>query len=151
MRLYFLRHGYEYSDTYLTHTLAVLAFMALERLRSTVDPDESEDVRSTIYLTAKGLADQGKNYFIPSTLFEVLRSQMSPDDVTTLLSFLDLPNRNSVSSRLRIEHIQAEYPVNIVDMTDHPEKRRLGKMIKDFASLNVEVPSSGDASEAGSD
>ncbi|KAM6510043.1 hypothetical protein FALCPG4_017674 [Fusarium falciforme] len=98
MRLYFLRHGYEYSDTYLTHTLAVLAFMALGRLNSAVDPtagssiDESEDLISTIFLAAKGLADQ-----------------------------------------------------------DHPDKKRLGKMIEEFTSLNVEERPPGGGSEPGSD
>ncbi|KAJ4199930.1 hypothetical protein NW767_007910 [Fusarium falciforme] len=131
--------------------------MALGRLNSTVDPtagssiDESEDLISTIFLAAKGLADQGKNYFIPTTLFELVQRQMSPEHVTILLSFVDLPNRNIISSRLRTEHVQAEYPVNIVDMTDHPDKKRLGKMIEEFTSLNVEERPRGGGSEPGSD
>ena len=37
LRPYYLRHGFEYSDTCITHHLQVLAFIALDELRST-DP-----------------------------------------------------------------------------------------------------------------
>lgn len=147
MRLYFLRHGYETSDTYLTHTLAVMAFMALGQLSSAVRStpsaslSEIEDLRSTVYLAAKGLVDQGKNYYIPYTLFEVIRRQVSPDDVDRLLSFLDIRESREGSSRLRTDHIQAQYPVNILDMADHPDQKRLGNMIREFADMALEAQS----------
>ncbi|KAJ9419209.1 hypothetical protein QL093DRAFT_2355976 [Fusarium oxysporum] len=96
----------------------------------------------------RGYAERGD---IPSTLFEVIRHQMSPEDVITLLSFLNLPNRNSLFARIRTKHIQAEYPVDIVDMTHHLDKNRLGNMIEDFKSLNVEAPSHESESEPGND
>ncbi|OAQ69979.1 nitrate assimilation regulatory protein nirA [Pochonia chlamydosporia 170] len=149
MRLYYLRHGYETSDTYLTHTLAVMAFMSLGQLSSAVASTDSvslndiEDLRSTVYLAAKGLVDQGKNYYIPYTLFEVIKRQLSPDDVNKLLGFLDVRESGYGSSRLRTEHIQAQYPVNILDMADHPDKKRLGNMIREFADMALEVQSPG--------
>lgn len=148
VRLYYLRHGYETSDTYMTHTLATLGFATLGRL-ARLSPDSTdsarsiEEARSTIFLTAKGLSDQGSNYYIPYTLFELLKQSLSGDDVRTLLRFINQQPSygETASSRLRTDHVQAQYPVNIVDMTKHPEQKRLGNMIREFSTLALEAHS----------
>ena len=145
LRLYFLRHGYNCSDTYLTHTLATLAFASIGRLNSYSESNDSsggpDEIRSTIFLTAKGLVDQGKSHYIPYTIFEVIKRQLHAEDVTTLLGLLDTRDAVPASSQLRTEHIQAQYPINILDMTNHPEQNRLGNMIKNFSTIALEAQS----------
>ena len=72
VRLYCLRHGYGYANTYLTHHLTVLAFMSIAQLKSmtpTTSPADAasapsiKDARSAMFLAAKGLHDQAKNYY----------------------------------------------------------------------------------------
>lgn len=48
------------------------------------------------------------------------------------------------SSRLRADHIQAQYPVDTVDMTDHPDKKRLGNMIQELSQTAIQAQSPGD-------
>src|ERR1700759_5378659 len=86
MRMYYLRHGFARSDTYLAHDLAVLAFMAQDRLKllSSSEADDSpasvEDTRSTLILAAKGLHDQAENYYFDLILFHIVHNAMSPED-----------------------------------------------------------------------
>ncbi|KAM0737811.1 hypothetical protein ACQRIT_007815 [Beauveria bassiana] len=148
MRLYYLRHGYEMSDTYITHALATLGFATLNQLMQPsadgmVATERTDEIRSTVFLMAKGLADQGRNYFIPYTIFELIKHSLTADDTRTLQRFLSPPISfgETASGRLRADHIQAQYPVNIVDMTRHPEQKRLGNMIRDFSALAVELQS----------
>lgn len=58
-----------------------------------------------------------------------LLCQLSLDDLNVLLNSLSLWDEKEGSSQLRVEHIQAQYSVNIVDMTDHSDGAQLGSMI----------------------
>ncbi|KAJ3479867.1 hypothetical protein NLG97_g8209 [Lecanicillium saksenae] len=67
MQLYFLRHGCDMSDTYITHGLATLALITLNRLKQTsaagaVSADRVGEIRSTLFLMAKGLYNQENFY-----------------------------------------------------------------------------------------
>lgn len=136
MRLYYLRHGYGCSDTYITHTLVTLAFAALNQQASepsTLPQQALDDLRSTVFLAAQGLAEQGKHYHISRTLFELITHQMNGGDVSTLLSLLGTQGIEVGSKLSSAKHMQAEYPINIVDMAEHPEQRRLGNMIEEYS------------------
>ena len=155
LRLYYLRHGFEHSDIYITHHLQVLAFMALEQLRSTepkstdapAEVSRLEDVRSALILAAKGLSDQGRNYYTPFALFHIVRSEMSTEDVDTLYKWINIRREDDGASKVRAKHVLAQYPVNLVNMTEHPEKQRLGDVIKKYASLALETHSTGTVAE----
>ena len=155
LRLYYLRHGFEHSDIYITHHLQVLAFMALDQLRSTEPkspdpPSETsrlDDVRSALILAAKGLSDQGRNYYTPFALFHIVRSEMSTEDVDTLYKWINIRREDDEASKVRAKHVLAQYPVNLVNMTDHPEKQRLGEVIKKYANLALETHSTGSVTE----
>lgn len=149
LRLYYLRHGFEYSDTYITHHLAVLAFMTLDQLKlsnplSTDTASQApglDDGRSTLILTVKGLNDQGRNYYTPFALYHVVRSQMNSADVDSLYKWMSVHHDDNTASQLRMNHVQAQYPINIANMTEHPEKQRLGDLIQKYADLALEAHS----------
>src|SRR6202000_2793882 len=83
LRLYYLRHGFESSGIYVAHGLNVLANMALARVKFATESsgEELDDARSTLFLAAKGLNEQGKNYYLTYVLFRVLVQEMDPADV----------------------------------------------------------------------
>lgn len=85
--------------------------------------------------TTSATISQNKNTYV-----EVpgLLCQLSPDDLNILLNSLSLRDEKDGSSQLRVEHIQAQYPVNIVDMTDHSDGARVGSMIQQFVGIALE-------------
>lgn len=58
-----------------------------------------------------------------------LLCQLGLDDLNILLNSLSLRDEKDGSGQLRVEHIQAQYPVNIAGMTDHTDGARVGSMI----------------------
>lgn len=213
VRLYYLRHGYEYANTYLTHHLTVLAFNAITQLAlaappptaSTPNSDDSasasasttnapapasntvptststpstsspsnsttntssacnapnpttrspncsspttDEARSALLLAAKGLHDQARNYYTPLTLFHLVRSQMSVRDENILLGLTTAGVESEQLARQRARYVQAQYPVAVVSMVNHPDKGRLEDLVREYAGLAIEegkgAPSSG--------
>ncbi|KAI9686064.1 MAG: hypothetical protein M1822_004047 [Bathelium mastoideum] len=154
LRLYFLRHGFEGSDTYVTHSLMTLAFAAigeqkaLSEARGNAPNIRREELRHTIILAAKGLRDQGQNYYVSVDVFNVVRGAMDPADEDALNRFVR-PDRNWQQwNQMRSKHVRAQWPLNIVRITDHPDDQRLGALIKQYSDLSMEAHSSGAESDA---
>ncbi|SCO92559.1 uncharacterized protein FRV6_16687 [Fusarium oxysporum] len=147
MRLYYLRHGFASADTYIAHDLAVLGFMALGKLKD-AGGIQNEDLRSTLLLAAKGLGDQGRNYYLPFTLFHVIHGEMSEEDTALLHQFITSWKEDVISKQVRAKHVQAQYPCDIVKITNYPDSKRLGNLIKQYADLAISEGQSPMASEA---
>ena len=132
LRLYYLRHGFEHSDTYMAHGWNVLANMALARIKSATKPSNQEldDARSTLLLAAKGLNEQGKNYYVYYVLFRVLVQELDPADVNAMKTFLSPRRDDSEADQLRTKHVHAQYPVNIQGLWDNPDRQRLCNRVK---------------------
>jgi hypothetical protein len=141
IRLYYLRNGYEGANMTLLHYLAVLSFMALGDIGlspSAADSASQQDTRGTLILAAKGLYDQGKNYFMSDTVSHVLRNQMAHGDLAILAQYCTTMNEDPALQAARARHVKAQYPLNIVNMTSDPEARRLENMVKQYEHLAVE-------------
>ncbi|KAM3464906.1 hypothetical protein NHJ6243_001972 [Beauveria neobassiana] len=141
LRLYYLRNGYDGGNMLLLHCLAVLSFNALAERQSpgaVTDLASQEDKRSTLILAAKGLHDQGKNYFMSATISRVLQSQMAPEDLDIVSQYCTSHSEQPTVQQARAEHVKAQYPLNIVNMSDVPEEQRLGNMIKQQEELAIQ-------------
>ena len=101
IRLYYLRHGFDYADTFLGQPLIQLGFMSLNRVQALTSgsnsncpaPDPSSSAllaatRSTLALAAKGMHDQGRSHFIDQVTLRVLRAKMGPDERQLLAQVL---------------------------------------------------------------
>lgn len=132
LRLYYLRHGFEHSDVYMAHGLNVLANMALVRIKSATKPSNQEldDARSTLLLAAKGLNEQGKNYYVSHIFFRMLVQEMDPADVNVMKTFLSLGRDDSDADQPRTKHIHAQDPVNMQRLGDNPDSPRLSDMVR---------------------
>jgi hypothetical protein len=131
-RLYYLRHGFQNSDVYMAHGLNVLANMALARTKSAAKPSKQEldDARSTVLLAAKGLNEQGKNYYLTYILFRVFVQEMDSADVGIMKTFLSIRRGDREADQLRSKHVHAQYPVNIERLGDDPDSQRLCNLVK---------------------
>lgn len=140
IRLYYLRHSFSYSDSYMTHTLALLAQLTQQKLnfvsQKMPPPPEYdvEETRATLILAAQGLHDLGKNYRFPYTIFMVILNQTSPVEAALMQRFVNIRKEDIDAEQVRTRHVQSHYPMNIVNFVKHPKHQRLSHLIKLCAS-----------------
>jgi len=156
MRLYYLRHGFEAADLFSMHYLTVLSFMSVAKLKtlaSSATPSLAavDDARATLILAAKGLRDQGQNYYLSHTMYHLVRSQASSEDAELMLKFVHVRKEESEAWQLRSRHVQSQFPVNIIQITEDPENKRLSNMIKQYADMALESASQMSSSESESE
>lgn len=153
LRLFYLRHGFDRSDMYMTHFLSHLAFLGLERLKalqctdSTSSIEELNDAQSTAILAAKGLHDQGKNWYLPYTIFHMICKEMGPDELDILHQYTSVRKDDLSTDKLRIRHVQCQYPVKVFNSSDDPEHLRLEELVHRYADMVLEALGS-DVNEA---
>lgn len=142
LQLYFVQNGFKKGNMLILHCLTVLAFMALRQtessISSTSDGTSEKSTRSTLILAAKGLNDQGKNYFISTTIFCVLRSQMADRDRGILASYCAISSEDPALQEARMRHVKAQYPLNIANLSGDPEARWLENMVRKYEELAVQ-------------
>lgn len=143
IRIYYLRHGFESTDSYLLHHLTMLAFRSLDSLKSVqvrdgCSPEDVEDLRSTVFLAAKGLRDQGRSYYMPLTLFHLVQEKLNPHDVDAMNRLFTPPQQHDAWIQLQAKHVQAQYPVNVLRITENPEDQRLSELVKEYASMTLQ-------------
>ncbi|KAF1969126.1 hypothetical protein BU23DRAFT_557964 [Bimuria novae-zelandiae CBS 107.79] len=153
LRLYYLRHGFDKSDMYMTHFLSYLAFLGFERLKALQRSDsassleELKEVQSTVILAAKGLHDQGENWYLAYTIFHMIWKEMGPDELEILHQYTSIRKDDLSTSKLRVRHVQCQYPVKIFNSADDPEHLRLEELVHRYADMVLEASGS-DVSEA---
>ncbi|KAM3493384.1 hypothetical protein MY3957_003297 [Beauveria namnaoensis] len=138
-----LRNGFEGNDMILVHFLTVLSFMALGGDVGNSSPGartatSQEEIRSTLIPAAKGLCERGKNFFVSVTILHILRNQMAAEDVDILSRYCAAASDGSGGKKARALYSRAQYPVNIVKITQAPENQRLEIMIKKYEELSME-------------
>jgi hypothetical protein len=143
MRLYYLRHGSEIPDGHMAHNSAVLAYKGLSQrylpseVHDAMDEDSisTEEARSTLILAAKGLADQGKNYYLPRALFTIVENEMVSMDKNALRQFVTVQEDDKESLQERQEYISSRYPVGEWTVRDEKSTRRLDILVKEYLEL----------------
>jgi hypothetical protein len=145
MRLYYLHHGYEIPDGHMAHNLMVLAYKSLSQRSISSEQPESASVgrsseaeaRGTLILAQKGLHDQGKNYFLPWALFQIVEQEMYPEDRVALYSSVAIHKEQSEALQLRERCISSQYPVGQGRLDEPHEGRQLSQLAKNFTELAV--------------
>jgi len=93
VRIYYIRHGFSFFDSFIGQPLTHLGFIVLNRLKrlvdrtantTYVDPTDIQELQSTLLLAAKGLNDQGQNIILGLIILHVLTHLMDDDTKTKL-------------------------------------------------------------------
>lgn len=151
----YLRHSFDRSDPYQMHFLTVLAFLSLERLKVIRAPDtpsssnELKEMQSTLILAAKGLHDQGKNYYLSYTVFHMLCNEMGSEELNIMCQYASIPKEDLSTSKLRAKHVQGHYPINVLNYADDPKQQRLAELAQQYENMALESSGS-DEGEVGS-
>ncbi|OTA65317.1 hypothetical protein K449DRAFT_421005 [Hypoxylon sp. EC38] len=130
MRVYYLRHGYESLDTALIQFLHLLGFSALKDISSAEKGSAThEAIRSTLMLCAKGLWDQGQNYYLSEAVFRLFKQSMSTEDALLFKEITEIEDSNGWLDHLAQE-IRSQWPIGIFSMADDRGDRTLEHFIR---------------------
>jgi hypothetical protein len=141
LHMFYHRHGFEAYYIFLLQVLVQLGFDALERLRSPEAqqqhfPAVMKATRATLILCAKGLRDQGRNFFLSELVFRILRDKMNPVDVKLLKDWAHIKDKEKREHSM-MEHVQGEYPVNVESITSDPTDHRLSSLLGSMGDLKL--------------
>lgn len=150
IRLYYLRHGFNFSDCMVVHGLMVLAGLTIRELleiRRSGNPDPAllEDLRSSLALAAKGISEQGNYQYVTRAISSVFGGNLDPDDKALVESVVHQSDK-SPGEAIKSSQVHTQIPVYVVSLAQNPEERRLEAMLK---QLSLEKESSRSSSSSG--
>lgn len=152
LRIYYLRHGFECADAFLTQPLSLMAFENLQKLRTDPHGPRGEAARSSLILAAKGLWDQGQNFWVARTTLCVLRRHLEQKDFREAeLPLLDREINIRLESGTRehqqIREVRSRWPPTLASMTDDPEEHRLSTLVKQHMRIHMDSDDERDEDE----
>ncbi|KAF4960323.1 hypothetical protein FGADI_970 [Fusarium gaditjirri] len=135
IRLYYLRHGFESYDIFITNPLAFIGFMQAKTLNDSA-MEGLESRRSTVVLVAKGLRDQSQNCYLARLVFRILKVSMESES-HFLLKEIDNEEEDGEEQRVMEEQVNSSWPIDLEWIDVDPEKKRLENLIKGIKELEV--------------
>ncbi|KAI8710723.1 Zn(2)-C6 fungal-type domain-containing protein [Fusarium sp. LHS14.1] len=139
LRLYYLRHSFEHTDTFLTYFLSILANMTIESMNSdSVSPDDVEtlkSLRATLILAVKGLYDQGQHVYVSSVICRLMRDRMTDGDMDALRRHTTWED----DQPLVPQYIMSAFPVTIVKQDEDWQLETVENLAKKYDELALEA------------
>ncbi|KAF4997003.1 hypothetical protein FGRMN_4143 [Fusarium graminum] len=151
LRIHYLRHSFEYGNMMLPRFLAMLAFLALNKINTiatktapiteSLDFDagdsDPKEARATLLIAQKGLSDQGRGYYLPRTLLRDILAHMTPHDANVLQSFITIPSEGPDEIQERKMYMQSHCPPDILQIANDADQQPGGNWIQKFARLTL--------------
>ncbi|UPL02438.1 hypothetical protein LCI18_013372 [Fusarium solani-melongenae] len=152
LRIYYLRHGFEHGNLMLIQYLAKLAFMALGKLKelstsnsssSPMDVGDSdpEAAKSTLLIAQKGLSDQGKSYYFPQTMSNIVLGHVSTEDPYLLQGDTSVEQETRGEAKKREEQLEGQCPLDVRDISKNPDQHQSENWIRQYAKLTLDETS----------
>ncbi|KAI1479411.1 hypothetical protein F4774DRAFT_381918 [Daldinia eschscholtzii] len=130
LRVYYLRHGFESLDVTLVQLLALLGFSALRDISSVEKGTTTHGaIQSTLLLCAKGLWEQGQNYYVAEVVFRLFRQCLSADDAQLFKETTEIEENDGRSNHMPLE-IRSKWPFGIFSMADENCDRTLDHFVR---------------------
>ncbi|KAF5635626.1 nitrate assimilation regulatory nirA [Fusarium tjaetaba] len=133
LRIYYLRHGTETHDCWLSMFLLKLGFLALQEVAISSDNDDS---LATLILALTSLDNQGKCYFKAEFALRTICAQMRSRDLETFkqfATFQDLDVPQAIESR--IGFIKSYWPVNMY--FNRQERKNIRQVAAEAIGMNL--------------
>jgi hypothetical protein len=151
LRIHYLRHSFEYGNMMLTRFLAMLAFLALNKIKSLNTESTTitklanfytgdsglKEARATLLIAQKGLSDQGRGYYLPRTLLRDIISHMSAHDANVLQSFITIPPEGPEKVRERKVYMESHCPPDILRLANDASQQPVENWIRRFTILTL--------------
>ncbi|ORY56144.1 uncharacterized protein BCR38DRAFT_120679 [Pseudomassariella vexata] len=141
IRLYYLRHGFESYDVTLLQFLPMLASSSLHGVtEANVSSDVKEAIRSTILLCAKGLREQGKNYYICEAIFRLFRNSLSQQDAQLLMREVSGIEQEDSRMVTMISEIRSQWPIGVFSKTKKNADNTVGHFLNWWERMMQDKP-----------
>ena len=147
MRLYYLRHSFEYCDIYMSYFLWTLANIVMEFLRGKQAipafkevPDSPEHLWSTLVLCLNGMANQGRYSHMVGFICRLLFKRQTPEDATIIRRYIPLDILEDQSAMA--QHVHSACPLHGDRASENPDVSRPGDMVRHLYEPGVESPPS---------
>ncbi|KAK4163892.1 hypothetical protein QBC43DRAFT_54916 [Cladorrhinum sp. PSN259] len=160
LRLYYLRHGFEGFDPFLTMALLTISCLTIEEITAVrqsrprpshssssrpSSPEEGapgpvdlDSLRSTLILCAKGLFDQGKSFYLAQTLFKVVRDGMDEKEKELLREYAvvshDEVDRDAKDEQMRTQLMEGLWALAASETPAKHDKARVVEEEKSSSS-----------------
>jgi hypothetical protein len=137
IRLYYAHHNVEIFDPYLMTFLLMLGNHVIEKLRQpATSAHDAELYRSTLILCARGLHAQGKNAYVATMLYLMLRDSMETRDSALLQNYIH--NEQGSNQDYITMYNQSNYPVPIIKINEDPRTVLLVDLVKAYETLSLD-------------
>jgi len=115
-----------------------IGFGALNDIsESNLDAETIECLHATIILCANILCNQSRNVYMAEAIFRLIKHSMPPQDVRILRDFAKLDETDEKREKLLTQHVQSEYPINIVRIPENSDDRKLDNLLHAFKEFSV--------------
>ena len=110
--------------------------MSLQSINDHTSPQDLHYLRSSLFLSLRGLREQGCNYYIARTLYYIVRNQILPEEAR-LLEGSENPESAADESPGLVGEVRSAWVPRIVDISDDPVAEELSKLAKQFLPLGL--------------
>ncbi|KAL2134955.1 hypothetical protein VTI74DRAFT_10276 [Chaetomium olivicolor] len=142
LRLYYLRHGYEFPDSFLLHFLGFLNHITMKAIETSEGSSFLEFRRSTLLLITKGIHDQSRAHYVARAILRFQASMMRPEDVELLKQFVEIGEDHLIFGPLE-QVVYTDWPVYDIGIEAKAEQMRQGKTLaSSLASLTLDSSTS---------
>ncbi|KAH8897378.1 hypothetical protein GQ53DRAFT_638658 [Thozetella sp. PMI_491] len=138
VRLYYLRHGFDYMDLFITVPLIHTGFTCIDAINEHTPAATLEALRSTLILVAKGLHSQRKNCYLAEALFRVIRGRMRPQEASLLKNMVNLEEKESEEKLTAMQVVRSQWPVIVVRKKEELGSHILTNLVENYAHLNLQ-------------
>ncbi|KAL2178768.1 uncharacterized protein P884DRAFT_284140 [Thermothelomyces heterothallicus CBS 202.75] len=128
VRLYYLRHGFEATDTFLLHFLGFLNHITMDAIETSAGSSFLEARRSTLLLLTKGIYEQSRNHFVAKAILRLQVGLMRPEDVELLRHHVDIEANHVIYGPLE-QAVHTNWPTYSVGLETKAEQLRQGKTL----------------------
>ncbi len=129
VRLYYLRHGFEFYDSFLIYFLTLLGNAVVERAAATRDTVTVRALRSTIALCVKGVYNQRDNFYLAGVVAKVLRNKVDEEDLYLITRNGGLPDVNLDTEDISVDGIRAEWPIPIIGINEDRRRSMIDNLV----------------------
>ena len=130
IRLYYLRHSFDALDVVASIFLIVLGSISVRVLAEQTGSKQQHDA-STFLLCAKGLHDQGRNFYLAAMMFDMLAGLVDPGN-EALLGDLAKIRGEFAGVEVKPERVHMEWSVS---RWMHSEGAEVGRLLDEVDEL----------------
>lgn len=128
VRLYYLRHGFEATDSFLLHFLGFLNHITMNAIETSAGSSFLEARRSTMLLLTKGIYDQSRVHYVAAAVLRLQIGLMRPEDVDLLKRFVDIEADQLIYGPLK-QAVHTSWPAYAIGYETKAEQLMQGQTL----------------------